>query len=191
MHACCVVDQRSAKRVCGGSRTKKVHLEGSYKVSAVAKLHYSCVYPSGVSKPPPSLAPPVHPFKTYRALAPAERNMKNPGTTQPPSNALLRFWWYLSFAWVLAPIAAIRQKVTLNPENLYYPNDCQADHVIEDFDARWTALLKSGKAQKRPLLTVLQGLYGRYYVLGGIFKLLWSTFIICGAPLPPSSMCLS
>lgn len=42
-------------------------------------------------------------------------------------------------------------------------------------------MLKSGKTHKRPLLTVLRSMYGRTYMFGGLFKLLWSVFIISGA----------
>lgn len=66
-------------------------------------------------------------------------------------------------------------------DDLYYPDDAHADHVIEEFDIKWKAMLKSGKTHKRPLLTVLRSMYGSTYFFGGLFKLLWSVFIISGA----------
>lgn len=56
--------------------------------------------------------PSVQTYRTVRPFA-AECSMKKPSTNRPPSNGLHRLWWYMSFAWVLAPIAAMRGKMTL------------------------------------------------------------------------------
>jgi hypothetical protein len=90
-------------------------------------------------------------------------------------------WGNLSFAWVNAPIKKAR-KEELDVHELYLPDTAEAEKCYTEFNAQWNAITgEDAKPTKRPLLSTLLKLYGRMFFLGGVFKLAWSSCVICGA----------
>jgi ATP-binding cassette, subfamily C (CFTR/MRP), member 1 len=98
----------------------------------------------------------------------------NPTPSWKPS-----LWGMLSFGWADKPVGMARRKEPIGIKDLYLPGEQLADPCFEEFEAQWNDIMKSGKS--RPLLRTLFSLYGRRFFMGGMFKLLWSVFVICGA----------
>ena len=64
--------------------------------------------------------------------------------------------------------------------------DSRADPCYDAFEREWsarTAALEGveNPASKRPLVKTLAKLYGKRFIIGGFFKLGWSTLVIAGA----------
>jgi hypothetical protein len=94
------------------------------------------------------------------------------------------FFELLSFAWVNAPIRKARKNEEIVEEDLYFDEASGAADVFVAFDREWAETLKQGSNEKqvsRPLLRTLSRLFGKTFFLGGVFKLLWSALVICGA----------
>ena len=90
-------------------------------------------------------------------------------------------WGKLSFAWANKPIKQAR-KEGLELENLYLPKDTEAAKCYDEFAAAWEPRAKAeGAHRKSPLFSALWSLYGREFMVAGIYKLGWSLFVIAGA----------
>lgn len=90
------------------------------------------------------------------------------------------FLGFFSFSWVTRPIFDARKNKELLVDNFYLPKDQFANPVFDDFQREWDRQAKAKKGRGR-LLSVLLRIYGRQFFIGGIFKLLWSMFVIIGA----------
>ena len=104
------------------------------------------------------------------------------------------FWGLLSFGWADRPVGMARRQEPIGVKDLYIPTQQGAEECYKEFAAEWEAKLKSGKS--RPLLRTLFSLYGKRFFVGGLFKIIWSIFVIVGAfyfvrsCVPPSLVCL-
>jgi ABC-type multidrug transport system fused ATPase/permease subunit len=87
-----------------------------------------------------------------------------------------------SFGWMNKVVPAAR-KGTVEVSDLPLPADQQAEACYEELNANWEAAVQEAKkAGKEPkLMKVLRKTYGRDLLLAGIFKLMWSVFVIMGA----------
>nr|AXF41555.1 HLA3 protein [Chlorella sp. ArM0029B] len=92
------------------------------------------------------------------------------------------FFDKLSFSWMYRVVPAAR-KGTLTVDDLPLPDAQQAEPAYNELRTNWeNAVAASGKDGKQPkLLKVLLKTYGRDLLLAGIFKLMWSVFVILGA----------
>lgn len=92
-------------------------------------------------------------------------------------------WGKLSFAWANKPIYQARKK-RLELEELYLPQDSEAAKCYDEFAAAWEARAEAEDRdgrRKSPLFSALWSLYGREFMIAGIYKLGWSLFVIAGA----------
>jgi hypothetical protein len=126
--------------------------------------------------------PKCHSFQRYIGIACYALlliAMSKPRPTPPGLFGLL------SFSWVNQPIFKARRKGRIDIDELYMPDEHRADHVHTAFDRKWTEAMAKrnadGKESSRPLLRVLLSMYGGLFFLGGLFKLMWSALVICGA----------
>ena len=89
------------------------------------------------------------------------------------------FWGLLSFGWADRPVGMARRQEPIGVKDLYIPDQQKAEECYKEFETAFDAKLKSGVS--RPLLRTLFGLYGRRFFVGGLFKIIWSIFVIVGA----------
>lgn len=88
-------------------------------------------------------------------------------------------WGLLSFGWADKPVGMARRQEPIGVKDLYIPQQQMAEDCYKEFAAEWDAARKSGKS--RPLLRTLFSLYGKRFFVGGMFKIVWSMFVIVGA----------
>jgi hypothetical protein len=87
----------------------------------------------------------------------------------------------LTFGWVNKPIFDAFKRKELSLEALYMPDEHSAEQVSSEFDKAWSEVIAMPRKQTHPLGRTLLRLYGKAFFLGGIFKLMWSALVICGA----------
>jgi hypothetical protein len=87
----------------------------------------------------------------------------------------------LTFGWVNKPIFDAYKGRDVHLDDLYMPDGLRADTGAVEFDEAWADVLAKTGPSRSPLLRTLLRLYGKKFFLGGVFKLLWSALVICGA----------
>jgi len=85
-----------------------------------------------------------------------------------------------SFDWVNKIVSAGR-KGELEEQHLPLPKDQRAEVNFDRFQTEWAKELQQGSKKPPSLLKVLWCLYKGEIMLGGLFKMLWSLFVILGA----------
>jgi hypothetical protein len=85
----------------------------------------------------------------------------------------------MSFGWADRPVGMARRQEPIGTSDLYLPKEQTVSACYKEFEKVWEQKLKTGK--KRPLLKTLFALYGKRFFLGGMFKIIWSIFVIVGA----------
>jgi len=85
-----------------------------------------------------------------------------------------------SFDWVNKIVRAGR-KGELEEQDLPLPKDQRAELNFERFQKEWEKELQQVSQKPPSILKVLWSLYKSEIMLGGLFKLLWSLFVIMGA----------
>lgn len=88
-------------------------------------------------------------------------------------------WGLLSFGWADKPVGMARRQEPISTKDLYLPKQQTAEECYKDFEKEFAKMRKSGKS--RPLLRTLFSLYGSRFFVGGLFKIIWSIFVIVGA----------
>jgi ATP-binding cassette, subfamily C (CFTR/MRP), member 1 len=87
----------------------------------------------------------------------------------------------LSFSWINKVVSHAR-KGKLSEEHMPLPEEQEAEPNFSVFQKEWDAEVSSkSKDEKASLLSVLKKIYGKEFMLGGLFKLGWSFFVIMGA----------
>ncbi|KAL4427322.1 hypothetical protein ABPG77_003231 [Micractinium sp. CCAP 211/92] len=93
------------------------------------------------------------------------------------------FFDKLSFSWMYRIVPAARRG-EVAVEDLPLPERQQAEPAYEELNTKWEAAVASANkegANPPKLLKVLWKTYGRDLMIAGVFKLLWSVFVILGA----------
>lgn len=87
-----------------------------------------------------------------------------------------------SFSWMNSVVPAARRG-EVEVTDLPLPADQHAEPCYEELNTNWEmAVQEASKQSKEPrLMKVLWKTYGRDILLAGIFKLMWSVFVIMGA----------
>ncbi|GLC48313.1 hypothetical protein PLESTB_000082600 [Pleodorina starrii] len=103
-----------------------------------------------------------------------------------PPDPTAGFFNKLSFGWVLKQIAAARKGEEVDARHAGMPADNMAHNAYEKFAAHWAAETKlkdsaRDNEQRPSLLRALRKSFGGYYILAGLCKCGWSTFVILGA----------
>ncbi|KAG2424609.1 hypothetical protein HXX76_014334 [Chlamydomonas incerta] len=105
--------------------------------------------------------------------------------TTPREDPTRGFFNKFCFGWMLKHVSAARRGEELNPEAMGMPAENMAAQAYDKFAAHWAAeaKLKSEEpaGDKPSLCRALRKSFGWYYMIAGLCKMGWSTFVICGA----------
>ncbi|KXZ44762.1 hypothetical protein GPECTOR_62g877 [Gonium pectorale] len=93
------------------------------------------------------------------------------------------FFNKFAFTWMYKHVGEARRGNELDPEAMGMPPENHAHVAYDTFAANWAAevKLKDSNEGKPSLVRALRKSFGAYYLLGGLFKCGWSTFVITGA----------
>ena len=88
------------------------------------------------------------------------------------------------FGWMFKHVSSARKGVELDPKDMGMPHENLAHVAYDKFAAHWAAenkLKDSPDGGKPSLFRALRKSFGWYYMVAGLCKLGWSTFVILGA----------
>ncbi|GIL86269.1 hypothetical protein Vretimale_13733 [Volvox reticuliferus] len=93
------------------------------------------------------------------------------------------FFNKLTFGWMFKHVSEARKHGDLDAEKMGMPPENHAHEAYDKFASNWAAemKLKEAGSEKPSLVRALRKSFGWYYMLGGICKCGWSTFVITGA----------
>ncbi|GLI68304.1 hypothetical protein VaNZ11_012665 [Volvox africanus] len=108
------------------------------------------------------------------------------GTTTPArgDDPTAGFFNKFTFGWMFKHVSDARKNGDLDPDSMGMPHENHAHEAYDQFASNWAAEMKlkeAGGTEKPSLVRALRKSFGWYYMLGGVCKCGWSTFVITGA----------
>ncbi|GLC36807.1 hypothetical protein PLESTM_000504000 [Pleodorina starrii] len=106
-------------------------------------------------------------------------------TTAPDRGAdpTAGFFNKFAFGWMFKHVTAARKNGSLDPNDMSMPSENHAHEAYDKFASNWAAEMKLREQgdEKPSLVRALRKSFGWYYMIGGLMKCGWSTFVITGA----------
>ncbi|KAG2500519.1 hypothetical protein HYH03_001296 [Edaphochlamys debaryana] len=103
----------------------------------------------------------------------------------PQHDPTAGFFNKFAFGWMYKHVGAARKGLELNAEKMGMTPDNHADVAYDKFSGHWAAEMKlrgqEADGKKPSLVRALRKAFGASYMMAGLCKMGWSTFVITGA----------